>query len=471
VDQLGYNYANGGNRLLTVTDNISSTLGFADGNKTGDDYDYYADGSLKKDLNRNITLIEYNLLKLPRRVTFTNSTTLTIQYDATGQKLRMTTTPASGTTTTRDYVGAFQYLNNNLFEISHPEGRYSPTGGYEFFHKDHLGNVRAVTSQTTTAAGALTAVLTQYTDYDPWGLPLWGALSGGNSTNRSTFLGREYQSELGYQDLQHRFYDPTIGRFTTIDPLPDVGGQESWSPFHYSFNNPIRFSDPTGLVGCCGGSINDPYLFARLIATKFYDTKHAIENTLLRAVGSEKRVRYKSENGQEVFSTEIYTPVPDNSLGGYIREGANTITDLALIGSASGGNSADILSARSSSNNQIARIATNAADGAAREAAEAIELSRQYPNATVQRESYLRGSDGKRAVDPLTGEARRIDHVVIENNQVVKMVETTSMTAPKAAQIAKEQRIREAGGTYIRNRQDRQLLNVTDIITELSRRQ
>jgi RHS repeat-associated protein len=245
ADQLAYRYddANVSNKLLAVTDNQSSTLGFSDGNTAGDDYDYWPDGSLKKDLNRGITDIRYNLLKLPRQLTFSSGKVVQYQYDANGRKLKMSVSGGD----VRDYVGPFQYLNNALFEIGHEEGRHSPSGGYEYFHKDHLGNVRVAFN----ASG-----ITQYTDYDPWGLPLWGGLSGGNSTNRNTFLGKEFEAETGYQDLMARQYDAPIARFTTVDPVTE--SQESFSTYHYSFNNPVRFSDPNGRMGedCCSGVVN-----------------------------------------------------------------------------------------------------------------------------------------------------------------------------------------------------------------------
>ena len=49
---------------------------------------------------------------------------------------------------------------------------------------------------------------------------------------------------LGWSDYGARWYDASIGRFTTVDPLAEK--YMSFSPFHYTLNNPINYTDPDG---------------------------------------------------------------------------------------------------------------------------------------------------------------------------------------------------------------------------------
>ena len=115
-------------------------------------------------------------------------------------------------------------------------------------------------------------------------------------------------------------------------------------------------------------------------------------------------------------------------------------------------------------------ILENAADGTARQLRVQRRLEGAFPNARVQSETYLRTADGRRALDA-SGSARRLDHVVIENGRVRYIVETTSKTADKTAQLVKELNIRAAGGNYIRDRITGLLIDVREVATRITRRQ
>jgi RHS repeat-associated protein len=156
MDVLSYSYASNSNRLLRVTDNNSSAQttapDFRDGNTNGDDYDYDGNGNLTIDRNKDITTpVTYSWHNKPVTIEVNNKGTLVYLYDALGNKLRKTTIEQSGTKIT-DYCGPVIYENNRLQSILHSEGRCRPDPAattsaaylYDYFMKDHLGNVRTV---------------------------------------------------------------------------------------------------------------------------------------------------------------------------------------------------------------------------------------------------------------------------------------------------------------------------------------
>lgn len=88
----------------------------------------------------------------------------------------------------------------------------------------------------------------------------------------------------------------------------------------------------------------------------------------------------------------------------------------------------------------------------------------------IEDEVYLRDKDGNIVKDPVTGEARRVDFVVIKDGKVIKSYEVTSPTAPKEDQMAKEARIRENGGNYIRDEETAESIAYDDNVkTEVVR--
>jgi RHS repeat-associated protein len=116
-----------------------------------------------------------------------------------------------------------------------PAGRIAKKVGEEvmYYHTDHLGSTRLMTS---ASGNPITAI-----EYYPFG---YSQLSG--ESERYSFTGQEMDS-TGLYYLKARYYDPETGRFLT----EDRGGcnysePQTLNKYVYCFNNPLRYTDPTG---------------------------------------------------------------------------------------------------------------------------------------------------------------------------------------------------------------------------------
>jgi RHS repeat-associated protein len=54
-----------------------------------------------------------------------------------------------------------------------------------------------------------------------------------------------FDVESGLCYYRARYYDPSVGRFVSEDPLGFEGGQDFYS---YVFNRPIDWADPAGFI-------------------------------------------------------------------------------------------------------------------------------------------------------------------------------------------------------------------------------
>ena len=81
-------------------------------------------------------------------------------------------------------------------------------------------------------------------------------------------------------ETMFRGYDPSIGRFTQIDPLTDlIPGITS---YNFAFNNPISFVDQSGLIGQSGDFKNRFRKFVNRIKN---NTKRRIRNFKQKLLG------------------------------------------------------------------------------------------------------------------------------------------------------------------------------------------
>jgi RHS repeat-associated protein len=166
MDRMTYGYDNTSNKLKWVAEDVNTDYklnDFTDKNAGAGNIDYTYDfnGNLKEDKNKGITSIKYNYLNLPEQVDFDNNRgNIKYIYDATGNKLQKIVTdntPVTGQLiTTTTYSGPITYTGNDLY-LTFEEGRVRfaktvtpnmpPAFTFDYFVKDHLGNIRMVLTE------------------------------------------------------------------------------------------------------------------------------------------------------------------------------------------------------------------------------------------------------------------------------------------------------------------------------------
>ena len=162
-------------------------------------------------------------------------------YSADGVKLRVRGSADDG----YDYLGSVTLVRGESEDISGVEALFADgmfrigdaTQETMFFEKDHLGSVRAVINDS----GAVLAT----NNYLPFGTRHSGGMLSDDVRYR--FNGMELQTtgELNLLDFGARMYDNELGRWFVQDPLAEK--YLSFSPYNYCVNNPLRFTDPTGM--------------------------------------------------------------------------------------------------------------------------------------------------------------------------------------------------------------------------------
>ncbi|MFD3542192.1 ricin-type beta-trefoil lectin domain protein [Streptomyces sp. NPDC058662] len=83
--------------------------------------------------------------------------------------------------------------------------------------------------------------------------------TAGNWPGSRTFLGTGNEdTSTGLTHIGAREYEPTTGRFISVDPVIDITNPLQMNGYNYANNNPVSQTDPTGLESCgphgyCGG--------------------------------------------------------------------------------------------------------------------------------------------------------------------------------------------------------------------------
>jgi RHS repeat-associated protein len=157
----------------------------------------------------------------------------------------------------RYYLDGLEVFKDKPASYSFAEGRLAFRDGEAHFQyriADHLGNT-VVLFEDENDDGLITdnpsdpeaSEVLQRKLYYPFGMELRGTSPVRPVVaQRYLYNGKELVEGIGLYDYGARWYDGEIGRFLGVDPLAHK--MPAWSPYSYGFNNPLFWTDPTGMA-------------------------------------------------------------------------------------------------------------------------------------------------------------------------------------------------------------------------------
>ena len=277
VDNLSMTYD--GNMLASVSDSapapsVTGSADFRDGASMAVEYTYDRNGNMTSDLNRRISSVSYNRQNRPARIKHSGGTE-TFTYLPDGTKRERTALGKDWSLSRTEYRGNLVCADDSLKYILFDGGLIAMDGSspeYLFFLRDHLGSVRVVARPDGKAV--------QVNHYYPYGMAFAGGGMSGNAgahpveggvsvaggsleiggetggmelarpgaSQPYRFLGNELytSNSLGLYDFSARMYDPSLGRFLSVDPMAE--GYRHLSPYAYCAGNPVVYVDKDGQV-------------------------------------------------------------------------------------------------------------------------------------------------------------------------------------------------------------------------------
>ena len=217
---------------------------------------YDSNGNMNSRAGGAITSYSYNL---PNQINY-NGSSAQFNYDSSHQRWKQVAS-YSGTTETIHYIGGLLQVvtrGSSPTEYRHqiPAGsstavytrRADGSTGTYYATSDHLGSADLVMDSSANVL-----VRESFSPFGArrgsnWqGIPTTADYTAIQSSTRQGFTGHEMLDAVSLVHMNGRVYDPTLGRFLSADTvIQSLGSTASINPYSYAWNDPLRFTDPSG---------------------------------------------------------------------------------------------------------------------------------------------------------------------------------------------------------------------------------
>lgn len=213
-----------------------------------DTYTYDVTGNTRtRVLNGDTQSLDWDKQGELTKVTNADGTVTQYTYDASGERI-LRDTPQEKTF----YLPGMElHLDKATSKVT--TTRYYSFGSMQIAMRDSSGVHFLASDHQGTAQLAIDAKTGETTRRrtDPFGNPRDESTSSASSAawvDDKGFVGGTVQKTTGLTTLGAREYDADTGRFISADPIIDYTDPQQINGYSYSNNNPVTFSDPSGLA-------------------------------------------------------------------------------------------------------------------------------------------------------------------------------------------------------------------------------
>ena len=191
--------------------------------------------------------------------------TLDVSYGADRQRVRQTLSNGNNTKTKRYFTPLYEVVSENgatkkvhyltsstgLFAIFAVDSNNNGTMSYVI--KDHQGSMYATVTGNTV----------ERYSFDAWGRrrnPQTLSYDNVTTSFDRGYTLHEHYDEFGLINMNGRLYDPLIGRMLSPDiVIQDEQNSQAYNRYSYCFNNPLRYTDPSGYITTIPPEFEDYY--------------------------------------------------------------------------------------------------------------------------------------------------------------------------------------------------------------------